>query len=870
MNIDLLTNTQAFGKLDVSENGIERWHPLLDHMIDVAACFVSLVQCRGIRRALERLARRVLTDQDVERLAVLVLLHDIGKANSGFQAKRWRNARDIPNNWSYLFHAGHVSEIFNLSEVPQAYAAVESLISQINNWGASSNSLLMASISHHGRPAKDKPTAVSTAIWKAGGNTYDPTSVLKTVVDKTFEIFPLAFAAGGYDLPDAPAFSHLFSGLVQLADWIGSDTRFFAFSTPDEDRAQTAQQYADTAIATLGLDAEIWRDILNSTQPDFAEVFSVSKPRPIQKAMSKEDLGSLVILESETGSGKTEAALWRFLHLFRTGKVDSLYFALPTRVAATQLYQRLKTTLERVWPENPPVILRALPGYVAADGEEVRALSDFKVLWNDSPNEQVAHRRWSGENAKRFLAAPIAVGTIDQALMGILQVSHAHLRQATLSRSLLVVDEVHASDAYMTVLLERLLKFHMNCGGQALLLSATLGSSARDRYMALVSSSDFPPLPNSDFTSACMAPYPSITDQHGMQAIKESGQEKKVCCSMQDIIDAPDQVAQLALAAAAQGAKVLVIRNTVPAAVATLKAIESATSEQGWLFSVNDAVSLHHSRFSREDRPLLDAAIQAQMGKGRAVGALIVVGTQTLEQSLDIDADYLITDLCPMDVLLQRIGRLHRHASNRPAAYAGAQAVILTPSNHDLTPMLTRPSHGLGRFRNGGGVYDDLRIVEATRRLIVEREEIHIPADNRYLVEGATHPDQLEKLCQELGEHWQALSAALQGDIGAERSVASLHVLDVEKEFGEDEFPEDVSISTRLGSQDRLVNFEPPLSGPFGKLIKTLPIRSHMLPQGLSLDAEATAVTQQGGVVEFALGNGQYRYSRYGLERLSN
>jgi CRISPR-associated endonuclease/helicase Cas3 len=165
--------------------------------------------------------------------------------------------------------------------------------------------------------------------------------------------------------------------------------------------------------------------------------------------------------------------------------VDSLYFALPTRVAASQLYKRVQDTLDRLWPENPPLALRALPGYVAADGQEARALPDFKVLWADNPDDQAAPQRWAGENAKRFLAAPVAVGTIDQALLGALQVAHAHLRHATLARSLLVVDEVHASDAYMTVLLEQLLKAHLNCGGHAVLLSATLGSSARSRYLRL-------------------------------------------------------------------------------------------------------------------------------------------------------------------------------------------------------------------------------------------------------------------------------------------------------------------------------------------------------------------------------------------------
>lgn len=203
--------------------------------------------------------------------------------------------------------------------------------------------------------------------------------------------------------------------------------------------------------------------------------------------MSNQELGSLVILESETGSGKTEAALWRFVHLFRTGAIDSLYFALPTRVAASQVYHRVQTAIKNLWAEHSPLTIRALPGYVNADGGDARQLPNFEVLWSDHPDDAKAQQRWAAENSKRFLAAPIAVGTIDQALLGALQVRHAHLRHAMLARSLLVVDEVHASDAYMTVLLEQLLKAHLNAGGQALLLSATLGSSARNRYLTLAS-----------------------------------------------------------------------------------------------------------------------------------------------------------------------------------------------------------------------------------------------------------------------------------------------------------------------------------------------------------------------------------------------
>jgi CRISPR-associated endonuclease/helicase Cas3 len=872
---------KAFGKLERDDDGaVKRWHPLIDHLIDVAACFEYLCRCRSIRRALESAAQRKLQPRDIARLAVLVFLHDLGKANSGFQAKRWRLKGDIPLEWPS--HAGHGIEATKLFSDDVAPLVEKLPIESICAWGEAVDSLLKASISHHGRPITENSADWNRAIWqpvrRADGHlVYDPGLVLQEMGERLVALYPEAFEIGGEPLPDAPAFGHLFAGLVQLADWLGSDTRFFKYSREHEDRATTAPCYAAKAVAALGLDGEAWQARLNVSTPTFAQTFGIDSPYPVQAAMDDLSLGPLVILESETGSGKTEAALWRFVHLFRAGAVDSLYFALPTRVSASQLYQRVCSTVQRLWPTDAPVVVRALPGYVSADGHQAQALPDFKVLWSDRPDDKRAHRRWAAESPKRFLAAPIAVGTIDQALLGALQVRHAHLRHALLARSLLVVDEVHASDPYMTVLLERLLKAHLGCGGHALLLSATLGSSARDRYLALAPQSEPTKAKGitAGFEAACAVPYPAISDFSGARPVASASDSKTVSWRTLDIIDEPESIAGMAFDAAAQGAKVLVIRNTVPAAVAVLKAIEASAPDPNWLFTVNGISTLHHSHFSRQDRPILDKAIEAQLGKKRADGPCIVVGTQTLEQSLDLDADVLITDLCPMDVLLQRVGRLHRHTrpdKQRPMSFRTAQAWVLIPKDNDLSPMLAASRHGLGRFHDGGGVYPDLRIVEATRRLITDHPTVRIPANNRRLVESATHPAQLHAIEEELGESWQRLAQQVEGDEGAKRTISHLCALEVDKVFGEpgQGFPNDVRIATRLGVQDRLVEFKPPQPGLFGEPLQQLPIRHFLLPEGLDPDIQPSEVIHQDGITEFSLGEAHFRYSRFGLERLKD
>ncbi len=864
-------------------------HGLLDHMADVAACFIALTDCNAIRRALNCLAGRPLDSADIARLAVLAFLHDIGKANAGFQARWWPRPSDAPPAWP--LPRGHGSEGWALltGAVTQAESIASGLpLNAMASWGPATETLLHASISHHGRPVGDD--GIPSSIWQPvpasrGAPAYAPATAIADMGACVQRMFPRAFDPCLNTLPDAPEFTHLFAGLIQLADWLGSDTRpgFFPYTEPGEDRSSTATHRARHAVRTIGLDVEPLRGVLRIARPSFTKVFEVPAARPIQSSMETASLGPLVILEAETGSGKTEAALWRFVQLFQRGAVDSLFFALPTRVAATQIYSRIRDCIARLWPEDAPVVVQALPGYASADGQERISLPDFQVQWPDSPADQAAHRRWAAESPKRFLAATIAVGTIDQALLGALMVRHAHLRHAMLTRSLLVVDEVHASDAYMNVLLEQLLKAHLGAGGHALLLSATLGAVARTRFLALGSSQTSPPPPS--LAQACTVAYPCLSsrvaEEVRIMPVEGNPRHKRVHWQALDAIDDAPRIAALAFDAATDGACVLVIRNTVPAAVATLQAIERMAERHGkrYLFEVNGISTLHHSRFSKQDRPLLDAAVQAELGKLReALGGRIIVGTQTLEQSLDIDADLLITDLCPMDVLLQRIGRLHRHArpdEERPLTFRAATARVLTPAGHDLRPLLKRSRHGLGRLRDGSGVYPDLRILEATRRLVEAQPTRSIPADNRMLVEQATHPDALLAIETDMGIDWQQTGQAIDGKALADRSLGRLHTMAFDRPFGTEAFPDqDEKIATRLGAADRLIEVDPPLPGPFGLPVSQLTLRHHQIPTGLSPDAQPTdwmpLSDSLGRTVgfEFMLGTQRYRYSRFGLERL--
>ncbi|MEO1174448.1 MAG: CRISPR-associated helicase Cas3', partial [Myxococcota bacterium] len=400
------------------------------------------------------------------------------------------------------------------------------------------------------------------------------------------------------------------------------------------------------------------------------------------------------------------------------------------------------------------------------------------------------------------------MGTIDQVLLSALKVKHAHLRASSLLRHLLVVDEVHASDTYMTTVLREVLSRHRASGGHALLMSATLGGSTR---AALLGKSKAPSL-----EEALATPYPLLTHQvesseaASERAIRHEGRERSVrvelCSEMQD----HSVTARRALVAARAGARVLVLRNTVRACHATQLELEAlaGSQEAELLFGVGSVVAPHHSRFAKNDRTALDEAIEKRFGKVRANSSgAVAVATQTVQQSLDLDADLLITDLCPMDVLLQRIGRLHRHErASRPPGFEAPKVIVLVPAERDLAAYLRPKREVRGPRGSGFGlVYEDLRVLQATWEQLIVRGTLEIPKDARALVERSVHPEVLRNLVAERGGLWPEHQQHVLGEEGADRSVAKQNLFRFTDSYDDLSFmrSEDGHIKTRLGEGDR-------------------------------------------------------------------
>jgi CRISPR-associated endonuclease/helicase Cas3 len=321
----------------------------------------------------------------------------------------------------------------------------------------------------------------------------------------------------------------------------------------------------------------------------------------------------------------------------------------------------------------------------------------------------------------------------------------------------------------------------------------------------------------------------------------------------------------------------------VSAAVATQLALEALTTRDDapLLFRVGSVHTMHHARFAREDRRRLDIAIEGRFGKrAPARPGVVAIATQTVQQSLDLDADFMLTDLAPMDVLLQRFGRLHRHPEHRdpdrPSAFVTPRVVVMT-GDAPLEDSLG--ASGQARGKNGvGTVYEDVVILEATRRRLARAPRLVIPSQNRELVEVTTHPDALDELAHTLGPVWEKHRAKVCGVERAHAGLAHLNLVERDQRFGQYSFKRselEERIAARLGESDRRAVFgEPFPRGPFGEplreltlpgwLVREAPPDPDLVPTDVRLEARPA-----GTATRFLFGPMHFVYDRLGLRRES-
>ncbi len=768
------------------------------------------------------------------------------------------------------------------------------MLEELSSWFAGgaeqASSMLLAALSHHGRPVSLNDYEDSNArnfaetFWRDKGG-LSPVVTIGRLAALAGELFPDAFASTTEAMDATPGFQHRFAGLLMLADWIASDERFFPFRRCErEDRFSLAVRAAENALRTIGIVTPERQDVKG-----FKCIFG-KEPFPMQRAVCEklaiDDSSRLILIESDTGSGKTEAAIYWFCRLYAKELVDGMYFALPTRVAAREIYNRVRTAMRSAFgPQERPIpILPAIPGYMGAKGKYVLPESE-NALWDDDNTDRRRERLWSYEHPKRFLAAPVAVGTIDQALLSVLQVKHSLMRSVCLDRQLLVVDEVHASDPYMRQVLRMLLRKHLGRGRWAMLLSATLGESAAAEFFQRERRS---------LGLAIAKPYPMLSTS-SMELPVESTCHRSVKVDLHSSMMSDNDIVGPLVEALAHEARILVVCNTVGRANSLFRLVERRLEDErrellSGMFSLSGVRCPHHGRFAREDRKMLDKAVSERLGKKSRSGACLLIGTQTLEQSLDIDADWLVTDLAPMDVLLQRLGRLHRHnRKQRPERFAVPTATVRVPSPNVrsgeavLGTMIGCTSGGTGTVdpvakKRGeaagiGSVYKDVRTILLTWQELEGRGTLNLPDDARVLIERTTHPEAFERL----PAFWESHGREIEGEAMASAGLARDSVVG-EEPFGKLQYMErDGRILTRIGDPTFDIPLRSPRESPFGNIVRSVQIPARWLSDDengppLALadheripDSVDATPTEPG--FRFAIKDNEFEYTRLGLER---
>jgi CRISPR-associated helicase Cas3 len=305
--------------------------------------------------------------------------------------------------------------------------------------------------------------------------------------------------------------------------------------------------------------------------------------------------------------------------------------------------------------------------------------------------ELVAHQWLRGK--KKALLSSFVVGTIDQLLFMGLKSRHLALRHLALAGKVVIIDEAHAYDTYMNSYLDRVLSWLGAYRVPVVVLSATLPAGRR-RELAEAYAGRGADL--GEVAAAEGYPLLTVVEPGGpvrLREVEPSGRRTDV--RLERLSDDLDVLGGRLEEELAGGGCVLVVRNTVDRVLQTAAALRKRFGP--------GQVTVAHARFLDLDRVDKDADLLDRFGPpGERVerpGRQIVVASQVAEQSLDIDFDLLVTDLCPVDLLLQRMGRLHRHRrgqdqSERPERLRTARCLV---TGADWATVPVEPVSGSGR-----------------------------------------------------------------------------------------------------------------------------------------------------------------------------
>ena len=758
-----------------------RCHLLSHHSLDVAAVGVQALRRQPALR--ELFARRLGLDCGLIEpwVAFWLSLHDLGKFAESFQGQcpdvfLWLRGR--PPNPSKPYTLRHDSlgmlfwkDVLRDRVIGEGWFGrrTEDLADGLDYWAR-------ASTGHHGQP----PTEGDH--WQQHFDPHDDREAAIAFVGQMRAHFISAELAAAIDRQDPHFFlaasielSWWLAGLAVLADWLGSNTGYF----PYREQAVPLSEYWPTALdqATQALNSSGVLPPSGAGSKTFTELFPhIATPSPLQQWATDCELSSgpqIHLLEDVTGAGKTEAAVMLAHRLMVAGCADGFFIALPTMATANAMYGRIAGTYAQLFAGCPSLVLAHgqrdlvddFASTVLPDGSDER---DARQLDETASARCTA---WLADHNKRALLSPAGVGTIDQVLLAVLHSKHQSLRLLGLVRKVLVIDEVHACDTYMQGVLEVLLTFHARSGGSAILLSATLPQRMKECLLAA-----FAKGLDKRVSPALDVGYPLVTSWSSgavpplRQCRVATRPDVERTVNVRNISEVTGVVAVIDQALS-EGRCVCWVRNTVADALDAFALFSQRMSPADLI--------LFHARYALRDRLDAEERVLATFGKdstGAQRAGKLLISTQVVEQSLDVDFDLLVTDLAPIDRVIQRAGRLRRHrrgpdgtpllAPDAADQRGGPWLWVLTP------PWTDQPDATWFKksFPKAAAVYADHGQNWLTARALREGG-FTMPNDARRLIEGVFGDD------REIPSGFNANAMAAEGRYFADLTQAQMNTL---------------------------------------------------------------------------------------------
>lgn len=787
----------------------DNYHLLVYHCLDVAACgYVMASENRfGIRNVLAELG--LASDFGYRWISYLFASHDLGKFANGFQ--RLAIHPDSPlvtpaagintpaRHDTLGFWLWDKLETDWLEGQRDIFPAVppdqrDEFVYALDIWMA-------ISTGHHGIPPDKPDDRCATAFTK---NDIHASSEYFTALCDLFTInnFPDEWKTKSWR-KKFKQHSWFLAGIMTLADWLGSDENNFSFNSqpiPLAEYWHIACEKANKALSTLPHASITSR--YDGHQALFPFIDSLT---PLQQRAANLDISptgpQLIVLEDVTGAGKTEAAMILAHRLMSAGKGRGLYVGLPTMATSNAMYQRLEKAYRKLFSDA------ARPSLVLAHGARHMSTAFRQSVWQTDESQDAYYAQndasavaecntWFADSRKKALLAEVGVGTLDQVLMAVMPFRHQSLRLVGLHDKVLILDEVHAYDGYMVKLLEGLLWFHAAQGGSAIVLTATLPATLREKLLSAFAEGAGFAVANPSVDAGY--PWLSHLSSTGLQEHPlQTRQEVKRCVAVNWLSDV-EHALEIIYRVVEAGQCICWVRNTVDDALTVfLRLLNDGKIAQQDLL-------LFHSRFAYADRMTIEENTLAWFGKEASPEqrrGKVLIATQVVEQSLDLDFDWMISDLAPVDLLIQRAGRLQRHIRDtQGVCKSSLPDERHSPVLHILAPEWQEEAQDgwLGETLRGTGyVYTDHACLWRTQKLLRQYGEINMPEMARTLIDGVYEA----KIPAPPG--LQRIEDNVFGALLSQRAAAKQNLLQRDKGYHRDAsdflWDEGREFSTRLG-----------------------------------------------------------------------